>query len=108
MKKVSDKRRLELAEYKVVVAKLLDLSRGFSELPPNKYVGREYLNPHHIYGRRGWHLTDPFNIILTGGNEHTGDNGIQAHNTPELKAKLAGIVKEIRLRQGFTQEGSGE
>lgn len=103
MKRVSDKRQAQLKEYKVLVHNLLEYSRGFSELPPNKYVGVEYLNPHHIYGRRGWHLTDPFNIILTGGNEHTGDDGIQAHNTPELKEKLAGIVKEIRLKQGFTQ-----
>ena len=91
VKRVSDKRAAQLADYKVLVNNLLDMSRGFSELPPmHRYVGREYLNPHHIYGRRGWHLTDPFNIILTGGNEHTGDDGLQMHNTPELKEKLAG------------------
>ena len=103
MKRVSDKRAAQLADYNLLVAHLKGLSHAKSELSGK--VGA--LVPHHIDGRRGKRLLNPFNIILLSEEEHTGDDGIQAHNTWEQKQKLAALVKEIRLRQGFTQEGTG-
>ena len=102
IRRISDKRAAQLKEY----YKVLDV---IMNTPVSDYSGESQRNsdrfdPHHIDGRRGKRLYNAFNIIVCLHSEH---EYFQAHNTPELKEKLAGIVKEIRLRQGFSQEGSG-
>ena len=98
MNRVSDKRQAQMPGYYLMLAKI-----GGGWPAKSEMSGIWGAVPHHIQGRRGAHLYDPFNIILVTDAEH---REIHAHNTPELKAKLAGIVKELRIRQGFTQEGT--
>ena len=98
MKKISDKRRLELIEYFKVLDTIMDTS--VSEYSGRSHKYGDGLDPHHIDGRRGKRLYNAFNIIVCLHSEH---EYFQAHNTPELKEKLSGIVKEIRLKQGFKQ-----
>ena len=97
VKRISDKRAAQLAEYHKVLTQIGGGWQKTSDLS-GKWPGV----PHHIYGRRGELLYDPFNIIYLTPEEHTdGQDAVHKHNTPELKAKLAGIVKEIRERQGW-------
>ena len=98
MKRISDKRAAQLADYKELRWRILPnpYQWGYSELSGE--LG--FLIFHHIDGRRGARLLMPFNIIAITELEH---REIHAHNTPELKEKLAGIVKEIRLKQGFKE-----
>ena len=107
MKPVSDKRKEQLKEYYALVVKLKLMCGCRSELsgwPCSAY----FIEPHHILGRRGKLLTDPFNIILVTVAEHLGDDGIQKHNTWEMKQKLLEIVKPIRERQGFKEQNKTE
>ena len=94
MKKVSDKRAAQTRQYIALIYKLRESNGWQSELSGLKDV----VACHHIDGRRGKRLLDPFNIILVTDAEH---REIHAHNTPELKVKLAGLVEQIRLAQGF-------
>ena len=93
IRRVSDKRAAQMPQYHDILEAIGLCSQSLSELG-----GKWPVIPHHIHGRRGEHLYDPFNIILVTDAEH---REIHAHNTPELKEKLAAIVKEIRLKQGF-------
>ena len=93
MKRISDKRAAQMPEYYQMLTKI-----GGGWPAKSEMSGIWGAVPHHIYGRRGAHLYDPFNIILVTNAEH---REIHAHNTPELKAKLAGLVEQIRLAQGF-------
>ena len=53
---------------------------------------------HHINGRIGTALIDPFNIIFVTREEHAE---IHAHNTYERKQELLAIVEPIRIKQGW-------
>jgi hypothetical protein len=53
---------------------------------------------HHINGRIGTELINPFNIIFLTREEHAE---IHSHNTYEQKEKLMAIVRPIRERQGY-------
>ena len=59
------------------------------------------LEPHHICGRVGKHLLNPFEIVMVTRNEH---NVLQKHNSFEEKQKLLAIIKILRLKQGFREE----
>lgn len=106
IKPISDKRKGQLKEYYALVARLRTLCGCRSELS-GKSCGSYFIEPHHIMGRRGKLLLDPFNIILVTDEEHLGDDGIQKHNTWEMKQKLLAIVKPIRERQGFVEQNKG-
>lgn len=107
MKPISDKRKEQLKEYYALVVRLKMLCECRSELS-GKIYSPYTLAPHHIMGRRGKLLTNPFNIIIISDAEHLGDDGIQKHNTWEMKQKLLALVKPIRLRQGFKEQNKTE
>ena len=114
LRPISTKRAAQLVEYRKLIARLhafnLESHMGY---PVSEWTGKKphlivwheemfmWLVPHHIDGRRGERLLDPFNIILITEQEHMGDNGIQKHNTWEAKQKLADIVRPLRIQQGF-------
>ncbi len=102
IKPISDKRKEQLKEYYALVTRLKIMCGCCSELSGNP-CSFYFLAPHHILGRRGKLLTNPFNIIMVSDYEHLGDDGIQKHNTWEMKQNLLAIVKPIRLKQGFKE-----
>ena len=106
MKRISDKRAAQLADYDKLISNLAAFALYRTELEeaPSVWNPTARLEAHHIDGRRGDRLLDPFNIIIVTAEQH---REIHQHNTWEQKQKLLALVKEIRLRQGFSQEGSG-
>jgi hypothetical protein len=104
LRAVSQKRQAQKNEYNSLVMRLKIACGCKSELS-GKLCSVYDIVPHHIDGRRGLRLIDPFNIILITDEEHTGDNGIQKHNSWEAKQKLLDIVRKIRQEQGFLEEG---
>lgn len=63
------------------------------------------VDPHHIEGRNGKRLLDPFNIIMVTRNEHTA---IEEERSSYSKEQLLEIVKAIRIKQGFEEVASGQ
>ncbi len=98
IRKVSPKRQAQLSEYYALIEKLRTLCGNRSELS-----GIWGVEPHHIRGRWGKRLLDPFNIIFLTHEEHMVEQG-QWPGKPYGKEYLLKLVKEIRGRQGF---GSG-
>lgn len=95
MKPISPKRQAQLDEYYALRHTLIEYANKRSELD-----GRlsDNLEPHHIDGRRGKRLTDPFNIILLSRFQHETEG---ANHNWERIAELKAKVRPIRLRQGF-------
>jgi hypothetical protein len=60
------------------------------------------IEPHHIGGRTGEHLLNPFEIIMVTDEEHD----IETEHKPgcHTKEELFNIVRPIRLKQGFKEE----
>lgn len=96
---ISKKRKGQMPEYRAVVKKLRTLCNNRSELSGEKPDWRYgyKVEPHHIYGREGSKLTDPFNIIMITSSEHDEQDG----NTYEEKQALLAFVRSVRLKQGF-------
>lgn len=103
IKPVSKKRAKQMTEYDKLVIKLRWLCDNKSELSGGYpcYLSDFKIEPHHIDGREGKLLLNPFNIIMLTRTEHIY---IQEHNTIENKQELLDIVKAIRLKQGFKVE----
>jgi hypothetical protein len=103
LKSVSDKRKRELREYYKLVKLLRDLCDNKSELSGKSpdWQSKRLVDPHHINGRNGTKLLDPFGIIILIRLEHDIEEGKVKGKKPTDKKKLLKIVKEIRLRQGF-------
>jgi len=101
LKRVSDKRKGETAEYNKLKAKLiLDRWRGFyfeSEL--NGVMTKE-IELHHLDGRQNGRLVNPFNVIAISHSQHEFEG---AHHSFERIQELKAIVKIIRLAQGFKE-----
>ena len=95
LKAVSNKRRGEIKIYQILKLELFLLGNNKSEL--SGLYG--LVDPHHIDGRRGKRLFDPYNIILLTKEEHDR----QTDYLPGYKTRkeLVDIVKPIRKRQGF-------
>jgi len=99
IKRVSLKRKAQNAEYEKLRDRLLLMAGGKSELSRQMCRLYDSLIPHHIDGRRGARLIDPFNIIIILENaEHSEET---AHHTFERIQELKKIVREIRIKQGF-------
>lgn len=96
LRRVSPKMAERLREYQLLVTQLRYLAHGRSELSGKK----ARLEPHHIDGRRGWRLINPFNIILVTYTEH---RYLQAHNSYEQRQMLLAIIRPRREKQGFLQ-----
>lgn len=99
IKSVSDKRKAELEAYHILEDLLREFCGNKSELSGDYADWQTHwdVEGHHIDGRNGERLLDPFNIIMLTRNEHT--------NIAELKSKeelLQGILL-IRIHQGFKE-----
>jgi hypothetical protein len=102
IKPMSEKYARDINDYRRLKERLLDNSHGKSELSGN--IGM-FIDLHHIEGRTGGRLTDPFNVIVVTREEH---EEIHKHNSYEKKQELLARVKEIRLSQGYKTEDYNE
>jgi len=75
---------------------LIDSKKQTSDLSDN--LTEEH---HHITGRQGLRLINPFNILCCTREEHDYE---QAHHTWERQRELLAVVKPIRIAQGFRPE----
>lgn len=100
---ISKKRKIELEKYYPLIEELRRLCDNRSELSGHypDWQSKFLLEPHHIEGRIGKLLLDPFNIIMLTRTEH--DTIRQAHTKEELLT----LVREIRIKQGFKEVPSG-
>lgn len=106
LKPISSKRQGQIADYIALKIQLLalnnclDTMRGPSEW--NGEIGQ--LELHHIDGRQGKRLSDPFNVILITRDQHLA---FHRHNSWEVKQALKLWVYGIRIRQGFIENKEG-
>jgi len=105
LRQVSPKRVVQLRKLKQLTERLCYLCGNRSELGglhPD-WKSNYKVDPHHINGRDGKRLLDPFGIIMLTRDEHMVEDG-QMKGKKVGKEKLLEIVKEKRLRQGFVQD----
>ncbi len=97
MRPISKKRQAQMPEYHALVEQLRSECNNRSELSgeQGEWPG---VSPHHIMGRDGWRLTDPFNIIFLTDIQH---KDIHKHNTLERKQALSKYIRPIRAKQGY-------
>jgi len=104
---ISSKQSARLREYQkireVLYRKNEAENRGRSEWsgkPPSYSfsLGECVCENHHIEGRTGGRLCDPFNQILLTFEEHRA-----AENNEITKEELRDKVRPIRIRQGFVE-----
>ena len=104
MKPISEKRQAQLKEYYALVVKLSRWCHNRSELSgnrPTEWQAGFRVEPHHILGRRGKQLLDPFGIIMLTATEHAREQ--QYKEGCHTKEELLNIVKPIRIKQGFME-----
>ena len=104
IKVISDKRRAELLKYKRLLIKLWHGCNNKSELSGKNpdWQSNYQVDPHHIAGRLGALLYDPFNIIMLTRPEHDVQEGkTRGDKIPD--GVLRNIVRPIRTGQGFKQ-----
>jgi hypothetical protein len=103
LKQVSEKRKRELREYYELIEFLRILCDNKSELSGKSpdWQSKYKVEAHHINGRNGDRLLNPFELIMITRNEHDIEEGKVKDKKPTDPKKLLRIVKEIRLRQGF-------
>jgi hypothetical protein len=97
MKPVSAKRQAQLRAYYALVMRL-KLACGCHSEWSSECCTVYDIEPHHIDGRRGDRLLDPFNIILLNAEEH---KHFQAHNSWQVRQALKMWIRPVRLAQGF-------
>jgi len=102
LNKISKKRQAQLPAYNKLIKKLVILCGNKSELSGQNpdWQGYYKIEPHHIGGRNGKRLLDPFGVILLTRTEHDLEEG-KIRGEKVGKEKLLAIVKEIRTKQGF-------
>jgi hypothetical protein len=100
LRPVSPKQAKRLNKMYKLTDYLKELSHNTSELSGKGIDQMNDIEPHHIQGRIGMLLFNPFNIILLRSDEHRIE---QAHMSYERKQELLAIVKVIRLKQGFIE-----
>lgn len=107
MRQISPKQSARLGEYRKIRELLYRLNEeengGRSE-----YSGKlatyspaldgYTLEDHHVHGRIGRRLCDPFNQILLTSEEHRA-----AENNEITKEELRDKVRPIRIKQGFKE-----
>lgn len=102
LKKVSDKRKAETDRFYALDRLILrPATKGRSELNGERGDWRTgySVEPHHITGRRGARVYDPFNIIYLTRPQHDA-----IRHTWEEEEELLGVVREIRIKQGFEEQ----
>lgn len=100
---ISKRRKAELREYYILENKLRQLCGNKSELSGAYADWQTHWNVegHHITGRNGKRLLDPFNIIMLVRDEHTIEQRyLEGCHTEE---ELLAIVRPIRIKQGFEE-----
>ncbi len=97
---MSNTRRDRLVVLRDLITKLRAYSHNKSELSGNEpnWQSSWLVEPHHIIGRNGNKLLDPFNIILLTRDEHLVE---QSNMSFERKNELLELIKPIRKQQGF-------
>lgn len=103
LKKVSPKRKAELEEYYPLEEKLRLLCGNKSELSGAYADWQTHwdVEGHHITGRNGKRLLNPWNIIMITRVEH---DTIWKYS----KEELLQIVKGLRIKQGFEEVENGK
>jgi len=104
LKPISDKRKDEIAIYNALKDILIGDCYYNGDYPVSELSGNisiSGLSPHHIDGRRGLRLIDPFNIIVI--DEETEHKQETKHHTFERIQELLVFIKPIRLAQGFIE-----
>ena len=101
MRRVSKKLQARLPAYNALIKELREGCGNRSELSGDQGDWRTDYNvePHHIGGRIGNDLINPFGIILLTREEHD----IQDSNGWERKQELLNYIKVIRLKQGYVE-----
>jgi hypothetical protein len=101
LRKVSPKQSKENAECQKIVNQLRDLCGDKSELQGVMTYKRNSHNtePHHLKGRHGKHLINPFEILMCYANQHD----YRQKHLKETRETDLQLVREIRLRQGFKE-----
>ena len=99
MRPVSKKMQARLLEYHALVEKLRSECNNRSEITESSgnWETANNVEPHHIMGRTGKRLTDPFNIIMLTRSEHDAQDG----NNHQAKQKLLEYIRPIRERMGY-------
>lgn len=102
LRRVSKKRQKALPEYNALMTKLRALCNNRSEISGDKpnWQSNYLVDPHHIQGRVGELLIDPFNIILLTRPEHDD----QDSNTYDDKKALLKLIEPVRIKQGFAKK----
>lgn len=98
----SEKRAAQEKNYREILAKII-WRKNAHDLDRSEWDGTfgRLIEAHHIDGRRGDRLCDPFNIILLTPAQH---RTFQAHNSWEVRQALKAWVYELRIQQGFKDE----
>lgn len=99
---MSKKREAQMIEYHALVDDLTTRCANKSELSgkiPN-WESHYTVDPHHIDGRTGDKLLDPFNIIMLTREEHDIEEG-KRKGEKQGADKLRSMVYWIRVSQGF-------
>jgi len=101
---ISPKQQRLVRKLADLVTTLRRFCHNRSELSDKKpdWQSDRIVEPHHIDGRVGDRLLDPFNLIMLTRDEHTTE---QEHKPGcHTKEELLAIVRPIRLKQGFKEE----
>jgi len=109
LKPVSKKRQPQMREYIKLIKRLRHLCENKSELSGQNpdWQNHWQVDPHHISGRIGDRLLDPFNIILLTRIEHDRQEGKINGQKPLSKEELYRIVYPLRIAQGFIPQKGG-
>jgi len=96
MRLVSKKRRIEVRKYRILEIELRQKCENLSELSGRTpdWQSDYLVEGHHITGRTGKKVYNPFNIIMLTRSEH--DTIKKTHTEAELLA----LVRRIRIKQG--------
>jgi len=102
IKPISKKRQSQLPEYNRLIKQLRELCENRSELSGNRGDWRFDFSvvPHHIMGRVGDRLTDPFNIIFLTPSEH---DSMDFYGF-DKKQSLLEYIKKVRIKQGYKEQ----
>lgn len=109
LKRVSKKLKAQFPEYNALIIKLRGLCENKSELSGRiaTWESGFMVEPHHINGRTGKRLLDPFGIIMLNREEHDIEQGKIAGTNlfPKVgKERLSAIVYALRIKQDFRKE----
>lgn len=104
LRRISTKRATQLSKLNQLTERLHMLCNNHSELSglPPDWQSNWKVEPHHLQGRIGKLLLDPFNIIMLTRTEHDTEEG-KIKGEKMGKEKLLGIVRELRARRGFIE-----